>query len=53
MEELVQFYTEEKDTLASELKEVKSKLANLSLLRLGVFLLTSAGIYFLLVTLSM
>tara|TARA_R110002072_G_scaffold95197_7_gene209810 strand:+ start:2586 stop:4355 length:1770 start_codon:yes stop_codon:yes gene_type:complete len=47
MEELVQFYTVEKDTLASELKEVKSKLANLSLLRLGVFLLTSAGIYFL------
>lgn len=47
MEKLVQFYTEEKERLEIELKTVKNKLANLSVLRLIVFILTSIGIYFL------
>ncbi|MFY0629103.1 MAG: DNA mismatch repair protein MutS [Flavobacteriaceae bacterium] len=46
MERLVQFYTEEKGRLETELKAVKNKLTNLSVLRLIVFLLTSGGIYF-------
>lgn len=47
MERLVQFYTEEKGRLEIELKAVKNKLANLSVLRLMVFILTSIGVYFL------
>ena len=51
MKKLVHFYTEEKQRLETELKETKNKLANLSILRLIVFVLTSAGIYFLFDTL--
>jgi hypothetical protein len=51
MEKLTRFYKEEKDKLEIELKAVKNKLANLSILRLIVFVLTSAGIYFLFDTL--
>ena len=51
MKKLVHFYTEEKQRLETELKETKNKLANLSILRLIVFILTSAGIYFLFDTL--
>lgn len=47
MEKLVSFYTEEKVRLEEELKAVKNKLSNLSVLRLIVFLLTSFGVYFL------
>ena len=47
MKKLVHFYTEEKQRLETELKETKNKLANLSILRLIVFVLTSVGIYFL------
>lgn len=47
MEKLTRFYKEEKDKLEIELKAVKNKLANLSILRLIVFLGTSFGIYFL------
>ena len=41
------FYTEEKQRLETELKATKNKLANLSVLRLVVFILTLVGIYFL------
>ena len=51
MKKLVHFYTEEKQRLETELKETKNKLANLSILRLIVFVLTSVGIYFLFDTL--
>ncbi len=51
MEKLTRFYKEEKDKLEIELKAVKNKLANLSIFRLIVFVLTSAGIYFLFDTL--
>ena len=51
MKKLVHFYTEEKQRLETELKATKNKLANLSILRLIVFVLTSAGIYFLFDTL--
>jgi hypothetical protein len=51
MEKLTRFYKEEKDKLEIELKAVKNKLANLSILRLIVFLGTSFGIYFLFDTL--
>ena len=51
MKKLVHFYTEEKQRLETELKATKNKLANLSILRLIVFILTSAGIYFLFDTL--
>jgi hypothetical protein len=51
MEKLTRFYKEEKDKLEIELKAVKNKLANLSILRLIVFVLTSSGIYFLFDTL--
>ena len=51
MEKLTRFYKEEKDKLEIELKAVKNKLANLSILRLIVFVLTSTGIYFLFDTL--
>ena len=51
MKKLVHFYSEEKQRLETELKETKNKLANLSILRLIVFVLTSAGIYFLFDTL--
>ena len=47
MKKLVHFYTEEKQRLETELKATKNKLANLSILRLIVFVLTSVGIYFL------
>lgn len=47
MKKLVHFYTEEKQRLEKELKATKNKLANLSILRLIVFILTSVGIYFL------
>ena len=51
MKKLVHFYTEEKQRLETELKATKNKLANLSILRLIVFVLTSVGIYFLFDTL--
>ena len=51
MKKLVHFYTEEKQRLEAELKATKNKLANLSILRLIVFILTSGGIYFLFDTL--
>ena len=51
MKKLVHFYSEEKQRLETELKETKNKLANLSILRLIVFVLTSVGIYFLFDTL--
>ena len=51
MKKLVHFYTGEKQRLETELKATKNKLANLSILRLIVFVLTSAGIYFLFDTL--
>ena len=47
MKKLVHFYTEEKQRLETELKATKNKLANLSVLRLVVFILTLVGIYFL------
>ena len=47
MKKLVHFYTEEKQRLETELKATKNKLANLSILRLIVFVLTFVGIYFL------
>ena len=47
MKKLMHFYTEEKQRLEVELKAKKNKLANLSVLRLIVFTLTSGGIYFL------
>lgn len=47
MKRLVSFYTEEKLRLEVELKGIKNRLANLSVLRLIVFLVTSFGIYFL------
>ena len=47
MKKLVHFYIEEKQRLETELKATKNKLANLSVLRLVVFILTLVGIYFL------
>ena len=47
MKKLVHFYREEKQRLETELKATKNKLANLSVLRLVVFILTLVGIYFL------
>tara|TARA_B100000787_G_scaffold152225_1_gene125751 strand:+ start:41988 stop:43757 length:1770 start_codon:yes stop_codon:yes gene_type:complete len=47
MKNLVDFYTEENLRLEEELKKIKARLANLSILRLLVFFLTSFGIYFL------
>ena len=51
MKNLVDFYTEENLRLEEELKKIKARLANLSILRLLVFFLTSFGIYFLFVSL--
>jgi len=45
MEKLVHFYSEEKEKLEKELKAVKNKLANLSVLRFVVFFATFFGIY--------
>ena len=47
MKNLVDFYTEENLRSEEELKKIKARLANLSILRLLVFFLTSFGIYFL------
>jgi ABC-type multidrug transport system fused ATPase/permease subunit len=45
MNNLLQFYTEKKKHLENELIAIKKKLANLSVLRLVVFILTVLGIY--------
>ncbi len=47
MDSLLNFYTDEKLRLEEQLTVIKNKLANLSVLRLLVFLLTSFGIYLL------